>query len=1784
MPPKPGSSVGTGRQRSHVSIFDRRGQKPGRSRAQTGKNAGNTTSFNQGTGHRGNQGGHGDDAGAHGSTSLLFNKVCMLRFHEDTFSTSDLVVNASFFPGVRVGDIVSIKPLADGDEGDLTSPRGSFDNSDGMGATSANAAATASSAAAAAAAGAGATGMTSASAASGGAGSAAAAVPTAGGKAETSLATSSTHNADGAGAGSGAGTANGKPSSVRGMGADFKDPSSATRMADLAYRGSRRDFDDKYRLSAGIGGGGVPRSPNRWGGGKESERTLFSGNIDRTEDDESDVPFKPSPHREILLQVGEVRRDAQQLQASMLTNVARTLWGDYQTNQRVAIRKIDINNPAEREPICADFVEIAFRDQYVGRSDMWRLWRTLSKKIVHANKPTNMEGLIRASVRRIYKNNVQVPCGYIGSSTQAIFRSESGRFIIFIQMSEEMWAYQEDGNLCFEKAVNCFLAELFRRWNEKQLNHMVTIVMFSRWYYHVRDTLYFQDLVYDENAQRYYRDYYKVIADMEVRPDWTVFLPEILSEFNSYRRDIQELVFSAGHRLRGDLSTASQGNILEAINLGINSFASNHVDRDLSRTGLSTIVVTPSFGVFDVDKKLLRMTTERMLHLGLRVDLVCLAPKPLFRPPVFRFWSLPVPSVQEQRRALYRRRLARDNAEKAKATELNSVSPPAESPNSHVNSGGNVTFAVTSGSGISGGGGSGGPGSGGPSAALPKDRGAKAMAVPKPESLVAVDPIMLDPLYFDDENWENELMPYLLGSQPKAAGNASSSREQRLSAWQSGGSSASRLGSGDRLGGAKANEDGASKVCSAVNALLDSMDSAMDNVPDTIKELSLEEYPFFSHGRPAMGIERRVIYCYFPYWMDCGFYNYTDERVSERPDTFRPCCKMGDLSINGASTYLQTKPTIPDIELRAMDAELLSLLGLETNVAPSIESPTLEATHRGRDEEGRSSDAPHVASMPKDSLHGRSVRLASVPEVETLLELFDKFDRRAIVGTGINAGSQPYDMAGVAGTVAGASDAVSQPPHSGMKGLATSVGEYRYASVTTPGILNNSHSSANPSTGNGFWDDFSAPSHTQHYVQQQSLQNRYADSRGGETQDAGLSTSAETVDRMTATVSTSVSPNITRGQSVKPPARSDHNPAFSASVPYEVKLNTSRPGANATNGASVHGNAQATGHTQTQAQAPIAVGAHQRTSVFMRNSSQRKRMQHQHQHQHQQYQQYQQQAPNHAGRADLAEASEPAETYSGQGQPRQEGYRAGSHSGPSPEMTVSMAAAAVSAAASAGSAKWRGAAPEYSVRPNMSRVSESPQSVHCEHIIHGSQERGTSDIMIAPNPPGERVGVSESMAKQSHLDDHIRTFKGTHGSQDATHQSQPYHHLQHQKQLQQTTAALIHPTSAAQRHSTMGGALLTGSDFQLTLPANRQSAGLFGHNSASISTGFRSIPSQPMAPVEYKGGSPQYCRTIWLSDRHSIVTHAPDQALRGPRGRTYSSYNPCNPELYPLPHTELSQRWALAFPTFWLLSSFTPKWRSLCTPASLPLVTDYSPTDLGNFYRRYNYDVKTPDIDMEYSVDMAAEDYDEFSQFMAIRTPSSAPVAAPIGVATAAPLAAGNEHHPAPPLLPIDRSTRVMLKEMVYQRLAQGFQFINYGDSVNFMKGMRDVTSRIGSRGARLKMGNGRPGDPDRPGTRSGTDPYSGADAQHSGLLPGAGMSHKMGKTVWLSNGRQIQRLELQESNDPSHMPGVVVTRWERNKHFDQSDFRYRFQMWSRNNNMGYCPANIRFAYPRSEE
>ena len=43
-------------------------------------------------------------------------------------------------------------------------------------------------------------------------------------------------------------------------------------------------------------------------------------------------------------------------------------------------------------------------------------------------------------------------CGLVTKDTKIILRSESAKYFIFLQMSREMWEFDEDGELYYEKA------------------------------------------------------------------------------------------------------------------------------------------------------------------------------------------------------------------------------------------------------------------------------------------------------------------------------------------------------------------------------------------------------------------------------------------------------------------------------------------------------------------------------------------------------------------------------------------------------------------------------------------------------------------------------------------------------------------------------------------------------------------------------------------------------------------------------------------------------------------------------------------------------------------------------------------------------------------------------------------------------------------------------------------------------------------------------------------------------------------------------------------------------------------------------------------------------------------------------------------------------------------------------------------------------------------------------------------------------------------------------------
>ena len=86
-------------------------------------------------------------------------------------------------------------------------------------------------------------------------------------------------------------------------------------------------------------------------------------------------------------------------------------------------------------------------------------------------------------MNQLWSQGNRVSSGVITTDTKVVFRSPTAMVYLFIQMSSEMWQFDVHGELFFEKAVDGFLADMFRRWECKGSSHEVTIVMFSRCFY-----------------------------------------------------------------------------------------------------------------------------------------------------------------------------------------------------------------------------------------------------------------------------------------------------------------------------------------------------------------------------------------------------------------------------------------------------------------------------------------------------------------------------------------------------------------------------------------------------------------------------------------------------------------------------------------------------------------------------------------------------------------------------------------------------------------------------------------------------------------------------------------------------------------------------------------------------------------------------------------------------------------------------------------------------------------------------------------------------------------------------------------------------------------------------------------------------------------------------------------------------------------------------------------------------------------------------------------------------
>ncbi|KAG5644049.1 hypothetical protein DXG03_009201 [Asterophora parasitica] len=333
-----------------------------------------------------------------------------------------------------------------------------------------------------------------------------------------------------------------------------------------------------------------------------------------------------------------------QLQISIPKPTAETF--RLRNNSEVTVTKLD------KQSCCAEYVEFVFQDQYLGRNEMWRLGKELVGQCIYAEQQVTFVGNIAAKIQSIYIDGKKVSSACVSPSTKAIYRSLSAKMTIFIQVCRELWEFSGDGERHNEKIVHSFLPALFQKWREAGTNHIVTIVLISRVFYEESEIAYAAGPLRQDDYGKWYKDFFKVITDLEVIHKWKPTLALLKDSFWDFQRDIllthhyhQSTLDAATIgppaqvRLIGRISFAHDGPFLEAINLALNPTETHYIDRSLSLTGATMIVITPGTVYFKVSKDLLRLTTTRLLDQGFVIDLVSLAKPPLHSSPVFSFRS-----------------------------------------------------------------------------------------------------------------------------------------------------------------------------------------------------------------------------------------------------------------------------------------------------------------------------------------------------------------------------------------------------------------------------------------------------------------------------------------------------------------------------------------------------------------------------------------------------------------------------------------------------------------------------------------------------------------------------------------------------------------------------------------------------------------------------------------------------------------------------------------------------------------------------------------------------------------------------------------------------------------------------------------------------------------------------------------------------------------------------------------------------------------------------------------
>ena len=112
----------------------------------------------------------------------------------------------------------------------------------------------------------------------------------------------------------------------------------------------------------------------------------------------------------LLLQINKLSTDFQQKDTISIDQTVASVF-QLRAYLDVYVSRVEPND------VTLDMVEIVFKDQYLSRSDMWRLQRSLTNTCVYMGKKLVFAGL-RLQVNELRVNAEKLACGVIGADTK----------------------------------------------------------------------------------------------------------------------------------------------------------------------------------------------------------------------------------------------------------------------------------------------------------------------------------------------------------------------------------------------------------------------------------------------------------------------------------------------------------------------------------------------------------------------------------------------------------------------------------------------------------------------------------------------------------------------------------------------------------------------------------------------------------------------------------------------------------------------------------------------------------------------------------------------------------------------------------------------------------------------------------------------------------------------------------------------------------------------------------------------------------------------------------------------------------------------------------------------------------------------------------------------------------------------------------------------------------------------------------------------------------------------